>query len=113
MLKKKFRGLSTTEVSDLFKGRASSVGSRFFRINWKATSQDFPEFVVITPRSLHKSAAHRNRFRRQVYSLIERVFSDWTRGVRVAILVKNGALTCSRREFEDHFLRLLQKTQLI
>lgn len=113
MLKKMYRGLTASEVSDLFDGTAFSKGNQYFRINWKKTDAPFPQFVVITSRKLHRSAVRRNLLRRLIYELIRRHFSDWTQGLRVAILIKTAALECNRREFRNAFLRLMQSAGLI
>ena len=112
MLKKKYRGLTEAEVSELFTGPHQSQANRFFRVNWISTEQNFPQFVVVTPRKIEKSAVMRNSLRRRIYEMIRLGFSQWTQGYRVAILVKNPALESSAREFRDAFQQLMQKAKL-
>jgi len=112
MLKKQYRGLTEAEVSELFSGSHESVGNRIFRVNWSTSEQSFPQFVVITPKKLHKSAVIRNRLRRRIYEMIRREFSRWTEGFRVAILVKNPALESSPSEFKEAFTKVMEKAKL-
>lgn len=111
MLKKKNRDLTRDQVAELFLKDAKTVANGFFRIRWKTTSIAFPQFVVITTLSLHRSAVKRNRLRRQVYEWIRLHFKDWTRGVRVAILTKKLALEAKRGSLESSLEQLFDRVR--
>jgi len=112
MLKKQFRGLSEKDVSHLFSGPHKTMGNSYFRVNWQDSDKNFPQFVVVTPRKIVKSAVERNRLRRQIYELIRLGFLHWTGGIRVAILIKNASLELPRRQFRDEFVQLMHKAHL-
>ncbi len=113
MLKKTFRGLANQEVSSLFKNRkAVSVGNACFRIIADSSSLKRSQFSVIIPKKLLAAAVMRNRLRRQLSEDIRQVYSYWTVGRRVAILVKHGVLKLSgsqRREMLKTLLEDLHK----
>lgn len=112
MLKKKYRGLSELEISELFKKKSlSSIGNTFFRINWMKSNNEYPQFVVIVNKKLHKSAVKRNTVRRKVYEMVRQEFSLWTEGIRVAILVKKSALEYSPSEFDSAFGEVIIKLE--
>jgi len=113
MLSKQFRGLKSSEVSQLFQGQHHSVSNRFFRLIWMRSDDTHPRFVVITSGKFHKSAVVRNRSRRMLYDLLRRSFSRWTEGVRVAIVVKTTALQASKKEIQDAFHDLMNKAGLM
>ena len=101
MLKKKYRGLSRDQVAEVFSKDAKTNSNSFFRIRWLKTDDSYPQFVVITTPAFHRSAVKRNRVRRQVYEWIRLNFKDWTRGIRIAILVKKPALDAERVKFHQ------------
>jgi len=114
MLKKLYRGLKPREISDLFQKKGvNSVSNRYFRINWMDSDQPHPRFVVITSAKLTKSALLRNKMRRRLYEMVRNEYSEWTRGVRVAILVKTPALTSGLSEFRNGFYELMRKAHLM
>ena len=109
MLKKKYRGLSPLQVSELFRSADGSVSDQFFRVNWKRVPQGFPQFVIITPAKSHRSAVGRNRLRRQISALLQLHFPCWTAGVRVAILVKTPVAELSVSNLQKAFLAIMAR----
>ena len=112
MLKRRFRALSAEKVTELFEGEHETESSRFFRLIWDRPSSEQTQVVVVLPRKLGLNAVQRNQLRRQVFSVVKPFFSDWTAGVRLAILVKNAALLRTRRQFQDDLVSLLKKAAL-
>ena len=112
MVKGRFRSLKASEVSELFQSDPKTKSDPNFRVLWKNADQDFPQFVVITSAQLHRSAVVRNRVRRVVYHLIRQHFSQWTAGVRVAIVVKTPAIRLEKKDFPQAFIRIMQATGL-
>ncbi|MGE3278381.1 MAG: ribonuclease P protein component [Candidatus Altimarinota bacterium] len=113
MLLKSFRGLTSSEVSELFQHQHGSSSNRFFRVLWRKTEEPSPRFVVVVTKKFHKSAVTRNRSRRMVYDLLPRTFSRWTEGVRVAIVVKTSALQASKHEFEQAMYDVMHKSGFV
>ncbi len=113
MLKKTQRDLDSREIQKLFKNADESIGSSFFRINLLYEDSDTSQFVVLTPKKFDRSAVVRNRMRRKIYALLRKHFSDWTAGLRVAILVKSPAKDCNYQELEKQILKLMKKIELI
>ena len=109
MLSKRYRGLSAPQVGALFSGPHKSAVNSFFRVNWAVSPLPSARFAVITPGSLCPSAVLRNRMRRRVCELVRLYFEHWTRGLRVAILVKKAALTASPEVLKASLLPLLKK----
>ncbi|MDP2691527.1 MAG: ribonuclease P protein component [bacterium] len=112
MLKKNYRSLSASEVSELFDRRAETVVNRYFRINWKKSERSYSQFAVVIPRKILPHAVNRNKMRRILNELIRVHFSRWTDGLRVAILVRTPALHAQRTEFRNAFLELMSKSHL-
>lgn len=112
MLKHQFRSLKASEVSELFQGNPATKSDPAFRVLWMTVDQDFPQFVVITSGKLHGSAVVRNRLRRMIFELIRLHFSQWTLGVRVAIVVKTPAIRLTKKAFTQAFLRIMKATGL-
>lgn len=112
MLKQQFRSLKASEVSELFQGKPATKSDSYFRVLWSKSPREIPQFVVITSTKLHRSAVVRNRVRRVLYDLIRQHFSQWTLGVRVAILVKTPAIRLTKKEFTQAFVRIMKATGL-
>lgn len=113
MLKKQHRGLSSGQITELFEKADGSVGNRFFRVNWMKIPEANAQFIVIANTKLSKQAVVRNRLRRQCYSLISKHFSGWTRGARVAILVKQSTLDLSPVELAGELRKILRQARLL
>ncbi len=114
MLNKTYRGLANQEVSSLFQNRNTPTkANAAFRVLAISTPSNRSQFSLIIPKKLIKSAVFRNRLRRQLSEDIRQVYSYWTVGRRVAILVKRGVLeldTVQRRASLSHLLEELHQT---
>ncbi|MDF2379392.1 MAG: ribonuclease P protein component [Candidatus Gracilibacteria bacterium] len=114
MLEKQHRNLSSEEIAELFKNPHTKSSNSTLRIHTITASEKMKsQFVVIVSRKVHKSAVKRNMIRRQLYSVLSRMFSQWTSGLRVAILVKPSFLKLSRTQRLKTFLDLLHDDGLI
>jgi ribonuclease P protein component len=113
MLTKSKRGLQSSHIQKLFRESNDSKGSAFFRIVWQEVQDEDAKFVVIVSKKVHSSAVVRNKLKRQIYAMLEKNFSGWTRGLRVAILVKTPVLRCDRRRFQQEFLSVMRSTGLL
>lgn len=109
MLKKINRGLTRVQVAELFSKDAMTASNALFRIRWKSAPQAFPQFVVITTPTLHRSAVQRNRVRRRVYEWIRLNLKDWTKGIWVAILCKKPVLMATYQELGSALHQLFHR----
>lgn len=109
MLNKKYRGLSEADISAIFTGPHKTEVNRFFRINWVAITKTHPQFVVIVPPNVERSAVKRNRLRRKAYEMIRLRFEKWTHCLQIAILIKPPAAKLTSQQFKESFLALFTK----
>lgn len=114
MLPKSHRQLKNEEIKQLFDEPHSKVSNQYLRIHTRLLGDlSESQFVVIVSRKVHKSAVTRNKIRRQLYSILSRMFSQWTAGLRVAILVKPSFLKLTRTERLQIFLDMLHDADLL
>ena len=114
MLPQRHRQLKSEDIKLLFEDPHTRSTNAYLRVHTRVTEYETPsQFVVIVSRKVHKSAVKRNMIRRQLYSILSRLFSEWTAGLRVAILVKPSFLKLSRTERLQIFLDTLHGADLL
>lgn len=112
MLKRRHRALTAEDVTELFEGDHETLSSRYFRLIWKREPAQHSQCVVVLPKKLGLNAVSRNRLKRQILGRVQGLLSEWTPGLRLAILVKTPALKLSRPSFYGELLQLIDTAAL-
>lgn len=113
VLKKSDRHYTSTEIQQLFSGKQKSISNAFFRLHWLSTSDEKKKVAVIVSKKVAKSAVARNQARRRVYDVVRQLFSEWTPGLRVAILVRNPVLTAPYSELTAQLTDVCKRAGII
>ena len=98
--------LFVSEVRRVFSSPDKVTFSNLFKTQ-AVFDSDKPKFAVVIPRSVTKKSVERNRLRRQVYSLLSKVYKKQKPGLYV-VVVNKKILTSSVDEIKKDLEKIFK-----
>ena len=109
MLSKQYRGLSDSDIADLFKQKHFSRSNESFLLIWRNADRGFPKFSVIFPSKLKITSVKRNKIKRKIFNSLKTTPLSWTEGKNYAILVRSHALRIDTDELRTKLQKLFHR----
>jgi ribonuclease P protein component len=111
MLPKKLK-LSKKEVEKVFK-EGQVISGNFLILKWKSAPLQSSLFGVIVPLSFSKKSSKRNKIKRQILAILQKIISKFKEGFKILLIVKNHKKEIPLNLLEKEIIFLLKKGKFL